>query len=710
MAGPAGKGDLRGAAERIERGIERYGEGDLVGALVEFEAALTLHPVSARGRQYAAWVRDLQSGKRRLDGGARGDDTLDEDALRAVNEALEDPPVQRPSAAETTLRGLQPPVMPTPPAGSADDDEDLEVTIARERVPTPVPRERIPTPPPPTVQPTAQSPVQSTAAAPPSAQPPPEEDAPRPRAPTLERVRSATPAPPAAATISTIDEPTARGLTPASTEMPRRGRLLTPTPPPPTEDPRTRDERARKPTLPPPAAASAEPPPSSPPGSPQIGTAPTLAAVPTTTPDRQRRLTPAASDSGKELRPPTPKESGKEAESPWDPVPLTPRGSEIPPEVRRSASPISSAPPTSSAPTPPPLADASSATIMGMPPLAPRLLAPDRKRARLNEDSLEPVTREFRSTTPTGPGLRPLDVPELTDEQIQGLLALDSPLLPPRPASPDQPLERIDYGDDSIEQRLVEMEADATPLPTPAPPELFPRRDDTNPMAMNGFESAEFDPAQLTPTGVKPSALKPVRVPEPEDDPYADLDLLPLEGPVDIGSLDDAESEAEEGGTNPTNPFIRGQRLAEYTSFANESKPEGDSKVDELPPLPTLPGARRPKSPLAEAEAALNAGHFAAAVDECERVLAATGGLTGNLAALQLPLVEQIYGAMLEAPERIPVHGEASANLDPRSAFLLSRIDGSMTVEDVLDVSGMPRLEALRGLALLVRRGAVLLK
>jgi hypothetical protein len=33
-----------------------------------------------------------------------------------------------------------------------------------------------------------------------------------------------------------------------------------------------------------------------------------------------------------------------------------------------------------------------------------------------------------------------------------------------------------------------------------------------------------------------------------------------------------------------------------------------------------------------------------------------------------------------------------------------------MTVEDVLDVSGMPRLEALRGLALLVRRGAVVIK
>ncbi|HEX4462124.1 MAG TPA: hypothetical protein VIA18_29310, partial [Polyangia bacterium] len=514
-----------------------------------------------------------------------------------------------------------------------------------------------------------------------------------------------TSAPPAA-TIPTIDEPRARSLTPAPNEQPRRGRLLTPTPPPPTQPSQASqpsqpsdDPRLRKPTPTPPASQTSLP-------QQQMGTAPTVAAMPATpsatpgssgTGDRQRKLTPARGD---------------ESESPWDPVPLTPRGSEVPPELRPTRAtlePAAAAPTTeSTGPVPPPLEEASSATIMGMPPLEQRMLMPTSRPRKLTEDHLEPVTREFRSSTPTGPGLRPLDVPELTDEQIAGLLALDSPLLRESHTSPQIELDRIDYADDTVERRLVEMEADATPLPTPAPPEIFARRDDTNPMATTSFGSSEFDPAQLTPTGVKQGALKPVRVPQPEDDPYADVNLLPLEVPVDIGSLD--EGEGEEGGTNPTNPFIRGQRLAEYTSFANETKTEGDSKADELPPLPTLPGARAPKSPLADAEAALKAGNFAAAVDECERVLAAMGGLTGKLAQLQLPLVEQIYGAMLQAPEKIPVHGEASANLDPRSAFLLSRIDGAMTVEDVLDVSGMPRLEALRGLALLVRRRAVLLK
>ena len=45
--------------------------------------------------------------------------------------------------------------------------------------------------------------------------------------------------------------------------------------------------------------------------------------------------------------------------------------------------------------------------------------------------------------------------------------------------------------------------------------------------------------------------------------------------------------------------------------------------------------------------------------------------------------------------------------LDHRSGFLLSRIDGVSTVEELLDVCGMPRLEALKTLADLLERGAI---
>ena len=57
------------------------------------------------------------------------------------------------------------------------------------------------------------------------------------------------------------------------------------------------------------------------------------------------------------------------------------------------------------------------------------------------------------------------------------------------------------------------------------------------------------------------------------------------------------------------------------------------------------------------------------------------------------------------AMESIPVD-----ELDHRAAFLLSRVDGVLTIDDVLDVSGMPRLEAFRHLCRLLLRGILLLR
>jgi len=494
---------LRGASERLERGIARYGEGDLAGALVEFEEALKLYPASARGQQFVAWVRDVQAGQRSSDGKkGRG---LDEDAVRAINQALDDEP---PTAVEPTRTAHQP--------GAAD--------------------------------------------------------------------------------------------------APRGG------------------------------------------------------------------------------------------ESPWDPVPLAPGGPDAPAQARSRGV-------EARAPLKPP---GSSSTVLGMPPLEPRLLAPPtKKRTKVTEDRPESVTREFRSTTPTGPNLRPLDVPELTDEQIHNLLSLDSPLLPEGRTTPEIELERID---DSSAERLIELEAVPAPLPQPVPPAL--RKNDTSPMGVESYH-AEFDSHPLTPTGVKSQGLKPVRVPQPEDDPYADLNLLPLDVAPDLGGSD----EAEDGGTNPTNPFDRGAKLAQYTSFGSSS----EIKLEDMPPLPSLPFAGRgsaapppepatgsPRAPadhpLGAAEAALQAGDLGAAVDACEAALTQAGGLASDVVRAQLPLVERIYSAVLGGFDRVPVHGQATGDLEPRSAFLLSRLDSAMTVEDVLDVSGMPRLEALRVLALLVRRGAVVFK
>ncbi|MBS1123689.1 MAG: Tetratricopeptide repeat protein [Deltaproteobacteria bacterium] len=52
-----------------------------------------------------------------------------------------------------------------------------------------------------------------------------------------------------------------------------------------------------------------------------------------------------------------------------------------------------------------------------------------------------------------------------------------------------------------------------------------------------------------------------------------------------------------------------------------------------------------------------------------------------------------------------PLHELANAPISPRAAFLLSRVDGTLSLDEILDVSGMPRLEAYRYLCQLYLRG-----
>ena len=49
-------------------------------------------------------------------------------------------------------------------------------------------------------------------------------------------------------------------------------------------------------------------------------------------------------------------------------------------------------------------------------------------------------------------------------------------------------------------------------------------------------------------------------------------------------------------------------------------------------------------------------------------------------------------------------------NLDHRAGFMLSRVDGPITVDELLEICGMPRLDALRTLHDLVQQKVVTLR
>jgi hypothetical protein len=58
----------------------------------------------------------------------------------------------------------------------------------------------------------------------------------------------------------------------------------------------------------------------------------------------------------------------------------------------------------------------------------------------------------------------------------------------------------------------------------------------------------------------------------------------------------------------------------------------------------------------------------------------------------------------------MPMHELPREQIDNRAAFLLSRIDGNLSFEEILDVSGMPKLETVRHLARLIARGILTIR
>jgi len=71
------------------------------------------------------------------------------------------------------------------------------------------------------------------------------------------------------------------------------------------------------------------------------------------------------------------------------------------------------------------------------------------------------------------------------------------------------------------------------------------------------------------------------------------------------------------------------------------------------------------------------------------------------------PIAEHQQEGRHRSPMPARLHEIAGESLDHRTGFLLSRIDGMLTFEDILDVAGMPRLEAYQILSTLLRKGVI---
>ncbi|MBX3270246.1 MAG: hypothetical protein KF729_08290 [Sandaracinaceae bacterium] len=127
-------------------------------------------------------------------------------------------------------------------------------------------------------------------------------------------------------------------------------------------------------------------------------------------------------------------------------------------------------------------------------------------------------------------------------------------------------------------------------------------------------------------------------------------------------------------------------------------------------PRPAALGA----TPLTEMADRFALGDFTAALRLAELVL---GADPDNEEAQQTARVSrdklaQLYGSRLGSLHRVPRRTVADADvrwlgLDHRDGFVLSQVDGAHSVEELIDVTGMPRLEVLKTLVELVEMGAI---
>jgi hypothetical protein len=79
--------------------------------------------------------------------------------------------------------------------------------------------------------------------------------------------------------------------------------------------------------------------------------------------------------------------------------------------------------------------------------------------------------------------------------------------------------------------------------------------------------------------------------------------------------------------------------------------------------------------------------------------------------ARTIPHIETTGAFLAKVPTLVLSREELNvADLDHRDYFLVSLMDGNTTVENVLDISGMPSEEALALLESLIRRGILKLE
>lgn len=148
---------------------------------------------------------------------------------------------------------------------------------------------------------------------------------------------------------------------------------------------------------------------------------------------------------------------------------------------------------------------------------------------------------------------------------------------------------------------------------------------------------------------------------------------------------------------------------------ARISKRPSTTSLPAVEPVAT-PSAAPKRSAARDMQDRYEVGDYSGALEIAARILEAEPGdraarlMSDECTATLTQMLAARLGSLAQRPTvGVPLDQIRWLSLDHRAGFLLSLMDGQLSIDDVLDVSGMPRLDAMRLLADLVDQRVIAL-
>lgn len=355
----------------------------------------------------------------------------------------------------------------------------------------------------------------------------------------------------------------------------------------------------------------------------------------------------------------------------------------------------------------------------------PTAMPPDEYESFARRATKDPMTSEETRRALSAPSVPVIDVGDYIDLVESGELEAPIPMLGQQPSGPYAiPLE---LGDDG--ENLHPSDRPTTPQLEP-PPEFhasIPTPRPTPKVKDNDFRVWRDE--ATTPVAASPDVLHALRKPSSPGRPAIRTRALPEDPVVSFGEevldLDEPGSISMEDSLEisldniPPAPFDftpRDERRGKEESRQRDSLElllEGAGNALDLVEARATPLAPDPgdDDPLVDLRDRYAVGDFTGAHEIAEAILADD---PNNSEALRFrescrDVLIQMYTARLGSIDQVPRLAIPTAelqwlSLDHRAGFLLSCVDGRSTVEEILDVSGMPKLDALRILYTLLQQ------